>query len=169
MGLGARGTSILFASGDGGVCGVQSQSGTRFIPTFPSTCPYVTSVGGTVGTPETGVNFSGGGFSNYFSNPSYQTPAVSAYRLQVSSRLGLVDLTVPLEDTLTFSPKERRLKKSQWSKRNGSRYFLVLSHFCQYYRTPKRSFDHRRKEPTRLHEPLLLLRDWQGCSQRCDH
>lgn len=39
MQLGARGTSILFSSGDGGVSGSQSQSCTTFIPTFPSGCP----------------------------------------------------------------------------------------------------------------------------------
>ena len=37
--LGARGTSILFASGDGGVSGGQSQSCSKFVPTFPSGCP----------------------------------------------------------------------------------------------------------------------------------
>jgi tripeptidyl-peptidase I len=38
---------------------------TRFLPTFPSTCPYVTSVGGTTDIPETSIYFSGGGFSDY--------------------------------------------------------------------------------------------------------
>ena len=37
--LGARGTSILFASGDCGVSGSQSQSCSKFVPTFPSGCP----------------------------------------------------------------------------------------------------------------------------------
>lgn len=37
--LGARGTSILFASGDGGVAGSQTSSCTKFLPTFPSGCP----------------------------------------------------------------------------------------------------------------------------------
>ena len=40
--LGARGTSVLFASGDGGVSGSQSTNacdGSSFIPTFPSGCP----------------------------------------------------------------------------------------------------------------------------------
>jgi hypothetical protein len=42
--LGARGVSILFASGDGGVGGGQSgERCTKFIPTFPNNCPlYVT-------------------------------------------------------------------------------------------------------------------------------
>lgn len=37
--LGARGTSILFASGDGGVAGSQTTRCTTFLPTFPSGCP----------------------------------------------------------------------------------------------------------------------------------
>ncbi|KAF7985673.1 hypothetical protein HWV62_2219 [Athelia sp. TMB] len=80
MQLGARGTSILFSSGDGGVSGSQSQSCTTFIPTFPSTCPYVTSVGGTTGSaPETAAGLSAGGFSTIFATPSYQSNSVAAY------------------------------------------------------------------------------------------
>jgi tripeptidyl-peptidase-1 len=42
--------------------------------------PYVTTVGGTIKVnPEVAANFSGGGFSNYFSRPSYQEGAVSSY------------------------------------------------------------------------------------------
>ena len=37
--LGARGTSILFSSGDGGVSGSQPASCSNFVPTFPSGCP----------------------------------------------------------------------------------------------------------------------------------
>ena len=37
--LGARGTSILFASGDGGVAGSRDQTCSTFVPTFPSGCP----------------------------------------------------------------------------------------------------------------------------------
>ncbi|KAF7969535.1 hypothetical protein HWV62_26981 [Athelia sp. TMB] len=79
MQLGARGTSIFFASGDGGVSGGQSQSCTTFVPTFPSTCPYVTSVGGTQGTTETAAALSGGGFSTIFTAPSYQSAVTAAY------------------------------------------------------------------------------------------
>ncbi|KAF8491623.1 subtilisin-like protein [Russula emetica] len=87
--LGAMGVSILFSSGDGGVGGVQgdeschSNDGTnrmQFIPTFPASCPFVTTVGGTTRVnPEVAANFSGGGFSNYFARPSYQDRAVSSY------------------------------------------------------------------------------------------
>lgn len=78
--LSARGVSILFSSGDGGVSGSQSQRCTTFVPTFPSGCPFVTSVGGTQNfNPETSAPFSSGGFSNYFDTPSYQTTAKAAY------------------------------------------------------------------------------------------
>lgn len=92
--LGARGTSVLFSSGDDGV-GAQDtcytndgRNASTFLPLFPSTCPYVTSVGGTYKfNPEVPV-FSnrsgnlytgGGGFSYYFDRPDYQSDAVSAY------------------------------------------------------------------------------------------
>ncbi|KIK69755.1 hypothetical protein GYMLUDRAFT_34144 [Collybiopsis luxurians FD-317 M1] len=79
MTLGARGTSILFSSGDGGVSGSQSQSCTNFVPTFPSTCQYVTSVGATQGVTETAATFSSGGFSNFFNIPDYQASVVAQY------------------------------------------------------------------------------------------
>lgn len=37
--LGARGVSVLFASGDGGVSGGHSQSCATFVPVFPASCP----------------------------------------------------------------------------------------------------------------------------------
>jgi len=80
MQLGARGTSILFASGDGGVSGSQSASCSTFVPTFPSGCPFMTSVGATTGiAPETAASLSAGGFSNYFARPSYQSAVVPSY------------------------------------------------------------------------------------------
>lgn len=39
----------------------------------------MTSVGATTGTTETAADFSSGGFSNYWAQPSYQADAVSAY------------------------------------------------------------------------------------------
>ncbi|KAF8138892.1 peptidase S8/S53 domain-containing protein [Boletus edulis] len=91
--LGARGVSLLFGSGDGGVAGVMSSNNSAteqcfsndssnkamFIPTFPAACPYVTSVGGTHHIHETAASFSGGGFSNYFPRPAYQNKAVTTY------------------------------------------------------------------------------------------
>ncbi|KZV98447.1 family S53 protease [Exidia glandulosa HHB12029] len=86
MQLGARGTTILFASGDGGVAGSQSARCTTFVPTFPSGCPYMTSVGATQGiNPERAASFSSGGFSNYFAIPSYQASAVAAFKTRLGS------------------------------------------------------------------------------------
>lgn len=80
MQLGARGTSILVSSGDGGVAGSQlNDTCTTFVPTFPASCPFVTAVGATKGDPEVGATLSAGGFSNIFSRPNYQASAVSDY------------------------------------------------------------------------------------------
>ncbi|KAM5543119.1 hypothetical protein V8D89_002993 [Ganoderma adspersum] len=78
--LGARGTMILFGSGNGGVAGIQTKNCTTFVPPLPSSCPFVTSVGGTNSFgPEVGVSLSAGGFSNMFARPQYQEDAVYAY------------------------------------------------------------------------------------------
>ncbi|KAH9017706.1 subtilisin-like protein [Lactarius pseudohatsudake] len=84
--LGLRGVSVLFSSGDYGVgdgdCLFQDSSGkvsVQFIPIFPATCPWVTSVGGTTGYPEVAASISGGGFSNYFPRQPYQANAVSTF------------------------------------------------------------------------------------------
>ncbi|KAG1782846.1 peptidase S8/S53 domain-containing protein [Suillus placidus] len=89
--LGARGVSLLFSSGDHGVGDGRANPAsqrcktndgrniTTFLPMFPASCPYVTTVGGTVNIPETAASFSSGGFSNYFARPAYQEAAVSAY------------------------------------------------------------------------------------------
>lgn len=80
MQLGARGTTILFSTGDGGVAGIRNDSCTTFVPTFPTGCPFITTVGATTGiSPETGAALSSGGFSNIFPRPAYQNAAVSAY------------------------------------------------------------------------------------------
>ncbi|KAF7527340.1 hypothetical protein G7054_g10491 [Neopestalotiopsis clavispora] len=101
MKLGLRGVSMIFSSGDNGVAGNQAVcidpatgayndgSTGLFNPSFPGTCPYVTSVGATqilngssVRSPESAceeVIFSGGGFSNVFAMPSYQEKAVKSY------------------------------------------------------------------------------------------
>lgn len=50
------------------------------MPQFPSSCPWVTSVGGTYGVePEKAVVLSGGGFSDRFPRPSWQDDAVKKY------------------------------------------------------------------------------------------
>jgi tripeptidyl-peptidase-1 len=105
--LGARGTTLLFGSGDGGAGDIAGNDGslcisndgkntTRFIASFPASCPYVTTVGATQGfQPETaayrpanslgpdgklhGYYASGSGFSEYFPRPAYQDKAVKPY------------------------------------------------------------------------------------------
>ncbi|KAJ7062765.1 family S53 protease-like protein [Mycena amicta] len=80
--LSALGTTILFSSGDGGVGGTvkgENCTLTSFIPTAPSDCPFVTSVGSTTQIVEVAASFSSGGFSNYFPIPSYQATAVAIY------------------------------------------------------------------------------------------
>ncbi|KAJ6111815.1 hypothetical protein N7523_007876 [Penicillium sp. IBT 18751x] len=82
--LGARGVSVIFSSGDSGVgSSCQSNDGskrTKFIPEFPASCPFVTSVGGTYGIkPEEAADFSGGGFSDLFPRPAYQDQAVQGF------------------------------------------------------------------------------------------
>jgi tripeptidyl-peptidase-1 len=90
--LGSRGVTLLFASGDNGVGGEGScvsndgKETAGFLPSYPDSCPYVTSVGGTKGfAPEVAawhdINHfaSGGGYSNYFARPDYQNKVVSAY------------------------------------------------------------------------------------------
>merc|ERR1719367_504640 len=87
MKAGARGLSILFASGDQGVCGREGCGIFRvhFHPDFPAGSPYITAVGGTdfegsgIG-PETAWSGSGGGFSDTFAIPDYQKAAVEAYK-----------------------------------------------------------------------------------------
>ncbi|KAJ7493844.1 family S53 protease [Mycena latifolia] len=80
MQLGAIGVSVLFASGDGGVGGVQPTTCTTFVPTAPGGCPFITSVGGSTGLPpQVAASLSGGGFSNVFPTPDFQRGDVAAY------------------------------------------------------------------------------------------
>jgi tripeptidyl-peptidase-1 len=91
--LGARGLSIIFASGDSGAGCEGNGAATAgkicdctFFPSFPATCPYVTTVGATrflTGNsgPEGAVQAfgSGGGFSQFFPTAPYQMDDVAAY------------------------------------------------------------------------------------------
>ncbi|KAJ6483851.1 tripeptidyl peptidase A [Mycena vitilis] len=86
--LGARGISVLFSSGDQGLgiadlptCIANTgDNATTFLPVFPASCPYVTTVGETQGYfPQQTIFASGAGFSYYFDRPWYQNVAVSSY------------------------------------------------------------------------------------------
>lgn len=91
--LGLQGVSIFVASGDTGVgdgstaC-LKGKSSRVFSPTQPNSCPWLTNVGSTyvptgntVNDPEVATTSfgSGGGFSNIFPIPDYQTTAVQTY------------------------------------------------------------------------------------------
>ncbi|KEF58384.1 uncharacterized protein A1O9_06310 [Exophiala aquamarina CBS 119918] len=89
--LTAQGISLIFSSGDYGVGENDScitndgQNRTSFIPVFPASCPFVTSIGATKDHPEV-VAFdsrngfsSGAGFSNYFPRPDWQDSVVKSY------------------------------------------------------------------------------------------
>ncbi|OCH90623.1 subtilisin-like protein [Obba rivulosa] len=89
--LGARGASVMFSSGDGGVGAgtCETNDGTNrtiFQPVFPATCPFVTGVGATFHiAPERGIDFSQGGFSVYFPRPAYQAAAVPPFLKNLGS------------------------------------------------------------------------------------
>ncbi|KAI1840913.1 hypothetical protein JX265_013409 [Neoarthrinium moseri] len=91
MQLGARGVSVLVASGDGGADGngqnlqcaandgpLKGQN--RFLSTFPASCPYVTSIGATaLYVPFEPTSWSSGGFSEYFETPEWQKNFTQQY------------------------------------------------------------------------------------------
>ncbi|KAH7006737.1 peptidase S8/S53 domain-containing protein [Fusarium venenatum] len=107
--LGLMGTTVIVSVSDhgtaseGGAFCIDDKMGNgtsgRFSPTFPASCPWVTSVGGTQmlysSAPRIPIkdriekvyrkiafetlNSSGGGFSNIFSAPSYQAPHIASY------------------------------------------------------------------------------------------
>lgn len=93
MKAGTMGLSILFASGDQGVCGREGCGEgprKRFKPDFPGGSPYHTSVGGTdfYGTTigeETAWRSGGGGFSDTFPIPAYQKDAVASYKKDLAA------------------------------------------------------------------------------------
>lgn len=92
MKLGLQGTTLVVASGDGGVAGGQGndclgKNGSIFNPQVAASCPYITVVGSTLippgsdaGAPEVATQrfSSGGGFSNTWTTPSYQQAAVAS-------------------------------------------------------------------------------------------
>ncbi|KAF2148005.1 family S53 protease [Myriangium duriaei CBS 260.36] len=114
--LAARGVSIIVASGDGGASGTAADEckgpdgKRRFIPTFPPSCPWVTSVGATDAADQ-GAHYSGGGFSNYFPVPAWQSGAVSQYQRGLNGKhkgwynatgRGFPDVTLLGDNYLTF-------------------------------------------------------------------
>ncbi|KAH9015098.1 subtilisin-like protein [Lactarius pseudohatsudake] len=129
--LGTRGASVLFASGNDGVgggnCLFRDNSGNsrvQFLPSFPSTCPWVTSVGGTTGyNPEVAASLSGGGFSVYFPRPPYQNNAVPTFLRSLGGQYyglynpggrGVPDIALQAIDVVTI------VKGELWKSRGTS-------------------------------------------------
>lgn len=105
MKLGLQGTTVVMSSGDDGVGSYEGDFGletgcagpdaTVFYPDADATCPYVLAVGSTqfnaVGNSSTEFTESatarfpsGGGFSNYFPAPEWQTSHIESYFDEVS-------------------------------------------------------------------------------------
>lgn len=83
-----RGITVIQSSADEGLGrGCLSNDGknkTQFEVFFPSTCPYLLSVGGTQGVfPEIAWSAGSGGFSRYFPRPWYQDGAIESYLSEV--------------------------------------------------------------------------------------
>jgi tripeptidyl-peptidase-1 len=97
MKLGARGVTLLAASGDQGVWGRSGVYDGVFHPDFPAGSPYITAVGGTdfaqkgVIGDEKAWTSGGGGFSNHFAIPAYQKQAVASYKSAAASQKVLPD------------------------------------------------------------------------------
>ena len=97
MKLGMQGISVVVSSGDYGVAGFPGDptpngclgDGSIFNPQFPTNCPYITSLGATflpagadvTKDEEIAVNrfYSGGGFSNIYEAPDWQTSFIATY------------------------------------------------------------------------------------------
>jgi tripeptidyl-peptidase I len=82
--LTARGITIFESSGDTGIGSYclsnDGQKRPKFLAEFPSSCPWLTAVGGTESvSPEIAWRDSSGGFSDYFQRPDFQEDAVSTY------------------------------------------------------------------------------------------
>lgn len=97
-----QGITFFASSGDGGATDYADLQATKLSPvpttSFPTDDPWVTSVGGTAlvrsGTSfqETAWSMSGGGFSSFFSTPSYQQTLPATVQNQLRHRRGVPDI-----------------------------------------------------------------------------
>jgi subtilase family serine protease len=99
-----QGITFFGSSGDNGSTDFADLNATilstNATTSFPTDDPWVTSVGGTsLGRPsntsfqETAWNHSGGGFSSFYSTPSYQQSLPSNARQQLNHRRGVPDVS----------------------------------------------------------------------------
>jgi len=129
--LGLQGVTLVASSGDSGVSGVfDDLKYCGYGPVFPCSSPYVTSVGAlqpqisgssgkfTVSSLVAcqsnlgGSVTSGGGFSNYYPTPSWQSQAVSTYFNSLPTKLKPYTIT-------TGPPRQQLPQKSYNSKGRG--------------------------------------------------
>lgn len=104
-----QGITFFASSGDHGATDYSSLDMLRFSPVpmvnFPSSDPWVTSVGGTLLTRyqndfvEMGWSGSGGGFSGFFPAPDYQRTLPSPARDQFAGRRGVPDIAASAAPT----------------------------------------------------------------------
>jgi tripeptidyl-peptidase-1 len=136
--------TVLFSSGDNGVAGnggycIDPQSGEyttnangiKFNPSFPGTCPFITSVGATQINPnstvydpesacEQGIQ-SGGGFSNVFKLPCYQQAAMQYFFAHHS----------PSYNSTQYN-NSGNVRGFPDISANGARYFTVIGNNYYY-------------------------------------
>src|SRR5450759_872296 len=100
------GMTFLSSSGDNGSTDYINLQATKLSPTpttsFPADEPWVTSVGGTTVTQNgsrieetvwnSGGGGSGGGFSDFFAEPSFQKPLPSSVQSELQNRRGVPDI-----------------------------------------------------------------------------
>jgi len=100
--LSAIGVTVVVSSGDDGVAGNAARGnagGCGYSPSYPASAPHVTSVGATQGVEDSqpevacssktgGLITTGGGFSAYYPQPSWQTKAVSEFLASSSAAAG---------------------------------------------------------------------------------
>ena len=188
--LGARGVSVIFASGDSEVRGPCSShndiNNKEPLPSFPASCPFVTAVGGTHDVnPEKAASFSGGGFSEVFPRPEYQDNAVRQYfdkldneqnRLYKQRGRGVPDVAAQAVDFLYVDHGRHR-------KSNSTRFVLpiltlswpasLITHQCRCvcicsHRLPiKRSSFGERSAQNGVSEPLAVLAEPDGFHGYC--
>jgi tripeptidyl-peptidase-1 len=128
-----RGVTILFAAGDDGIGSVDARTNpaaacTQSHPNFPSSSPWVTSVGGTqlsldsndkkdevVCSAATGASITtGGGFSHLFPRPAYQQDHVRAYLAQAAAKVAPVPVAPPTPMHPSVVPEPTLLPPSTW-------------------------------------------------------
>ncbi|KAJ7062177.1 hypothetical protein C8F01DRAFT_1136766 [Mycena amicta] len=115
-GLGAQGISVIVSTGDeppGPVCTLRA-------PTFPASCPFVTTVGGTAIifnsssglSSESATAVSLGGESNYFPVPGYQAAQVKASLGPAHQSRCYPDVSAVANNFITFAADGNRLLNS---------------------------------------------------------